>query len=98
MIDLILTLPLAAIPPSCVKEVESWTVWGYTIRSWRHYFQSYSIEDWAAWNASTGTYSFSEWAQFLRECYQGGGSALAWTLHHLGYKVYSDVGTLTARI
>ena len=40
MIDLILSFPLAAIPTSWVKEIESWTVSGYTIRSWRHYFQS----------------------------------------------------------
>ena len=98
MIDLILTMPLAAIPSSWVREVESWYVWGYSIRSWRHYFMSYSIEEWAAWNASTGTYSYSEWVQFLREYYQDGGSALAWTLHHLGYKVYSDISTLMSRI
>ena len=98
MIDLILSFPLAAIPTSWVKEIESWTVSGYTIRSWRHYFQSYSIEEWAAWNASAGTWSYSEWLQFLQEYYRDGGSALAWTLHHLGYKVYSNVSTLTSRM
>ena len=84
MIDLILTLPLSSIPSAWIEKVESWRVWGYTIRSWRHYYQSYSTEEWAAWNASTGKYSFSEWMQFLRDYKEEGGSALAWTLHHLG--------------